>query len=689
MMSRCLLLLLATLLLSAPATGALVTPLATGPALAAAPDAGATVPLAKPLDAPVGPSFGHEEKLSTARMPTSRPFADNDPDPFAGIPFLDGGDCGTGGDAGWRHDPTPMDGPGSCEGRVGGHDWEDVYSIEVDGPRILGAGIAVTGPSVGYVCVYHNMSDFYRTLRCDDGREGAPAHTATYVATPGTWHVLVESSEELSYGLTVEIHGWETPGDCGDADAPDARDDGAFSLAGACVASLDPETDRTDWYALHVGAGEAVTLTVAPNRGLDADVCVYDAAHLVDCSIRPVGDVDRILLQPSEARDYLVKVYWWDGAGTYDVRAEPAALQDDCGSGADHGTRYVPAAIALPVACVASLDPNAGDSWDSFSMVLPDRGVRVRLDAPADGLVACLYESRSGWPVRCTSGQAGASTFAYQANVPAASFVVAVFSRTGAAAAYPLFIDPFVPTPQDDCASGRDAGNFPSTAVPLPSDGACSGALLASEGDDSDGVTFAVPPSTVRASVRGTSAEFHACLHLPLGNGRSSTHCHYTESGEIDFDVQVRYAGNVTIHVESRRSDDLAYEMEATVSAPYSDCGTGGDAHSRDEGTPPRLEPPVLRCEGKLFTRSYDLTDEYVIHAQAGQTIQVAVEVAEGLLWSACIEGNQTRACGLGTFPLGAPAVIAIPVVETGDYVIALEGASFGAVTYRMSVLVQ
>lgn len=637
-----------------------------------------------------GPVVGEPEKLSKALIPEVLTAASAAP----GLPSVSLGDCGEIGDAGSEFAPTPMSGPGSCDGTIGGDDWSDVYSIYVEGPALLSAGVSITGASPVVLCVYHEFPDNYsETARCDEAIEGSPAHTATYVEAPGTWHIRLRNwYDEVAYHLEFDVRGWATPADCGNGDAP-STSTGALPLSvpSTCEASLDPGNDDADWYALHLDAGQSATVTVVPNEDLDADLCVFEAANLtrpVDCSILSVGDIDRVLLSPALGGDYVVEVVRWDGAGPYFISVNETIPQDDCGSGMDMGSRYRSQPIALPAACAGFLDAAAGDSWDLYRFTLAERGLRVHLTTSDPDAQVCLYDRFGTWPVRCA--QSGADKgFAYLAHEAGLTWRIGVI--TDVAASYELSITQFVPLPQDDCGSGMDAPLW-IRGVLLPPDAACAGVLFVDEGDWAD--VFVVPnlsASMVDVTLRSPVETFEACLYARDTPNSYRGSCREAQNGELHLGSMLSAPGEAVIIVEAvNLTGTMPYDLTVRISPPYSDCGTGGDAAASWESTPPTLSPPVIRCEGKLFVDRGDGHDDYLIRATEGQVILVAIEQVQGRTW-ACLD--MPSGIGICSGPSGTlldtPGVIALPVTETGDYTLSLTPWVDVPSTYMLSVVVQ
>lgn len=598
-------------------------------------------------------------------------------------------DCGTGTDAGYftngTSNATPIAFPADCAGTLGqnpAYDTNDIYQVDVPRWGTLEASLALPGASNGTklgFCV-GPLPFSYATDRCAYATPGAPARVAT-AQGPGPYFAWIydSGSSPATYRLTLDLRDWTLGADCNGGDVGDTAADALLLQApAACDAFLNPRDDPVDWYAIPVDGGHAVSLTMTPNAEADFDVCLYadPAGRPLDCSVLPMGQVDRVLLAPSQGGTYYLRVVQWDGAEGYTLSAQPAAAQDDCGVGGDGGSAYHAVALALPLACSGALDPAAGDHVDLFRVPLSQGGIRATLQgASAEGaLRVCLYGPGESQPRVCGDETGVASVSVPYMSAQQGDWLVGVWALSPDAGAYTLDVAGFDPTPQDDCGSGVDAADAHAQPAPLVAPFACGGTLRLSEGDTLDRYRAALPPSSVALTFGSASPALDLCVSTP-----DVSRCYASDGGTVEIQLQALRAGNWTFSIVSKGHEDATYSLGVALGPAYDDCGTGGDAAgtgwSGATGSP--LATPAA-CHGRLYVDSGDAFDGYALHvAHDGGALVVTLRSSAPVY--VCVQpvGPGPTTCKL--YVLGAVMQeFDEEGLAAGDYVVVLE-ASLGS----------
>lgn len=425
--------------------------------------------------------------------------------------------------------------------------------------------------------------------------------------------------ENASYRLLASAHEWQLTDDCDSG--MDSTDQApiVLPLSGACEGSLNPATDVSDAYTLDLRAGEAATVTLQPNPEADFDVCAYDEAdQVVACAQAPFGRPDPIYLSPSVAQRFTIRPYIWDGAENYTLTATPTAAQDDCGTLGDAGSPQRPLARPDPFTCSGGVDGTVGDAWDFYAITIPEgTGLRFSLNTTTGFAWACLYSPTDPvYYIRCA--QPG-ETLAHLSRL-SETWLLGVYSSAGAS--YELSAGSFEPSPQNDCASGGDAPGYydPGLRVPIQPGTPCKGVVRGDEGELGDWLSIEVPDASMTIRIEAT-ADLGYCVQIG-----SSGWCNRT-SERPEFTIQTLRSSVWNVSIGGDWETSISYTVNVTLSPPYDDCGTGGDAGSWEYyDRRPRSFTTPADCEGTLAIPSGDRSDAYAVPLQFGETLLIEFE---------------------------------------------------------------
>lgn len=552
--------ILAVTILLLPAAGALQSPAAAAPR----------------EDAKLVP-FTREQMEALVESPAlaSPPVPDPDSGSLSPIALPLGllqNDCGAMRDApASRAEAVPLASSVDCLGTVAWADTADAYRFE-----------ATRGDVLDVTLTFY---DGYSLQACLTTPSGEPSRCAYGVgpagrlhwtaAESGTWFLDVVRTRGGTgggdYRLQMAARTPVTDDDCGaGADAGNSTADAvAFALPGACVGEVNSLLDAADWLAVTLTRGQAFHVTVESSGVPSA--CVRDAAGAtLDCAqdVYPpqFGEVrtSELYFEAPVDGAYHVSVHAGGppASGPYRVTFTPAARQDDCGTGADASRYAVPdAPLAPPASCSGVIAYAVGDDLDAFLFDAP-AALRVTLDVPARATL-CLLNPTGDFGACAFSWQAGETlSFPYQAAEGGRwELWVWVPFASRANFTYALTVEPFTPTPQDDCGTGRDAADD-MTHHPHVASIDCGGVLLGTEGDYADLYSFnTTEAGNVTVTATGTPGKR---LHVCMTDGRSWWHC-----AEGDGAVAVTRPTDGPAHwhvdVSSYEETDGAYTLALDV----------------------------------------------------------------------------------------------------------------------------
>lgn len=538
--------LLALLILAFPGAAA---PLVQAAAEEPVPAVGAAVPMTR------------EELLRHLDAPQPAPASEPASAPFPRLPLLGlvQTDCGQLGDApATREDAREVDAPVACDGTLAWDDVKDAYRIRADHGDLITANVTSNAPSQVEVCLFAPSGE--KTL-C--GREFNRLRWTAHET--GDWTAIVSVDrnrffESKGYQLALAVVAPPTPDDC--ATGTDAGDGlaGAIRLhvSDVCAGYVNARLDPTDAYALALAAGEAVSVSMAPEDGLYTHACLHvaDGMVLVDCVW---GKGQAYLMAPSSGDHLLtVRSHHPSVTGSYVLHVDPAPPQDDCGAGIDAASFHPAAVPTPPVECGALLAEALGDDLDVFRFQGPE-AVRLVLESQGTGeFGACLFApEQEGACVRSRAGESFTLPLMAVAAGEWELWVVAWPFDVKADVSYAFRLESFTPAPQDDCGSGRDAASGNWTA-PLPESGACGGILRLSDGDWHDGYTFEIPQAgTVTANVTLASPDATAWVCLYAGSWQCDE-----SRGSVSLTVQASAGVTGQLHVSPGwQPEESSYEV--------------------------------------------------------------------------------------------------------------------------------
>ncbi|HLF16824.1 MAG TPA: hypothetical protein VI796_05270 [Candidatus Thermoplasmatota archaeon] len=528
------------------------------------------------------------------------------------------------------------------------------------------------------------------------------------VAMAGEWKVEVLRHEGFgTYRLRAMVGEY----DCGQVgDAPDdswaSRDAGELDVD--CVGTLplrvpDPHQaaqarDPGDSYRFWAPEGQIVTVTVSsPPEDGDFDFCLHqdngDPLWPYWCSQAGGAVPETVRYQTDGAGYWVVVVTHKSGSHLYRLQASGEDA-NDCGLGHDaSGSMHTPdARQAGDTPCAGTIP--IGDYYDHYAATGTIAGGDLIVTLEADegaGFYFCILDP-SGNEYPCEEVESGDSATVARTNVGQSPGWRVRINMNGAFGGYRLTIQ--TPGPQNDCGTGRDAGDQVAAAdwpIFQPSlhygTNQCSGQLRPGDRGDWFKVSLQAREGLKATMTPAPGADFRVCILRPdtgiiaCGNQPAGQ----AETVEVAPGLTSTAAGVYYITVVPV-SGSGAYGLQVVYTAapalPQNDCNSGSDA----EASSPSLVLETT-CSGELpaTTTDEDWYDFYV-HGASSFTIQVQ---NSGGAVSYCLSG-----AGHGAICGSANSGQAVQVAKDGwcDWGIRLFGdattTSAGA-TYTVTLAVQ
>lgn len=297
--------------------------------------------------------------------------------------------------------------------------------------------------------------------------------------------------------------------------------------------------------------------------------------------------------------------------------------QNDCQSGRDAPPTREGAVNGTPNVRCQGQFPDWSDTVDWFQWYVPHASSMklVLSSGAAAENRACVH--RPSGPLIVCSSAAYDETFVSQEY---GWFAVEVSAnRPYYTGAYITNLS-WTPTPDNDCASGADAGNLPANATNLSRSQGCEGGITYVH--DADWYAVPVAAGEVARVLLRTPAAGLACVVDETGTSHPCGAAHVrtaTSAGHLRFRVENATFGAYTFDVDARAE---------------SDCGEPRDASLAD---------PVVRPAGTCsaaFLLPEDVEDAYAIDVPASRVLRIQLPDATSSM-RACLvrpDGSQ-RAC--------------------------------------------
>lgn len=349
------------------------------------------------------------------------------------------------------------------------------------------------------------------------------------------------------------------------------------------------------------------------------------------------------------------------------VPALPA--EDSCAADGDASdVSSAPEPLESPAVCSGTV--TVLDAADHYGFeATAGKRVDIALSASEDAYQACAFgPEMTGWGCRTVTGS---SRLVFTA-LDSGPHRLSILRGASATAGYGFALAVAEPPAQDDCGSGRDAGDVARAPLAATLPIVCEGAFVDAY-DTHDWYAFDVVGSaSLRLAVSSTSgAGASACLVRPsgaIGPCTSSTALVINpEPGIWKLSLRPTPAG---------QAGGYALAVEVLPASAQDDCGSGRDA-GLDAATAVRLTLPA-DCSG-LMGMPYDSGDGYLIHAEAGELLDVALSTSTPR--SLCLRGPE----GIVQCDWGSGAISHL-VRDAGDHLLTVFAGSAGNASYALTV---
>ncbi|HVM45370.1 MAG TPA: hypothetical protein VM582_05490, partial [Candidatus Thermoplasmatota archaeon] len=537
-------------------------------------------------------------------------------------------DCGAARDAS-AGSPVTLGAPFTCAGsHLLPEDIEDSYAFNVTTTRVVRATVTSTAAGARACIVDPAGAD----VAC--GPAGA---ARTWLASPGTWRVRVESdtsAEIRAYTLSLTL---PAQNDCGSGRDASATAPVALVVPFACDGGHLHPGDVEDTYAFNVTGSRVLRASVVSSApGARACLVQPDGADAV-CA--PAGSPHTWLASPGAWR---LRVESDSGA---DLRAYSVALVElppmDCGAARD-ASADAPVHLMGAVACAGGmLHPD--DILDAYTFdVGAATNLSLNLTSAVDGIALCLHAPDGRASCR------GPGAPSQHALVPG-RWRVEVAAPTGPDARSYGFGLQF-PGGAPDCGTGGDLPSAGAVAFDLPL--SCWGVLGGADTADSWSVVANAGASLDVEVTPMPGFLLQACVREPLG----AETCTASPGPGLPARLARTLTQNGTHAV--RVVGDGAYGGYAIAIAGAAEpdgCGGAG----RDAGVGADaiwLNETLLSCTGGV-ARSTDAADEYIIPQTRRGTMRVVVTPHDPMRTSGLMlcPGSGVGGSSCAQYPFSAP----------------------------------
>lgn len=379
------------------------------------------------------------------------------------------------------------------------------------------------------------------------------------------------------------------------------RDHGSFPVPGDCTDSLNlTDTDRQYSIVAPAGRTLVVRVTMTPESRDDWRACLSHVSQGSLCRTGLTGETVTLPTAVAQDATYSLRLVSHLSNATFRVSAAAHAwtLGDDCATGGDLSPED-----ALPLAeggsCAGSLNP-VDDLADGYSLALaPGEAATVRLQPNPEADFDMCARDGSGVVVSCALRPFGESDPLYLSPAAGGSFLLDPYVFNGAEG-YTVTLEPAAP--QDDCATGGDAGSR-QRALRVPGPFACAGLLDPDAGDAWDVYALDLPAGGIRLGF-DSGPDAYACLY-PAADSWAVACVRGVD------DVTYLAAGNESwlVAVYAYEAGAYGLRVDSFVPTPQDDCGSGTDAQDWRSTTHVPFEAPGS-CAGALLADEGDLQDK-------------------------------------------------------------------------------
>lgn len=538
-------------------------------------------------------------------------------------------DCGTGQDAG-ASTALVVALPADCvsDFSTAANDTSDRYGFDV----AAGTPVRVENDGEARVCL-RDPADVAHG--CLDAGPSAVLSTLSDVA--GRWTLDATHAQNDVYSFEIETR----HDDCAlgidvGNNAASARN---VTAPFTCGGTISPTGDAADWFAVSAPRGALVTASVT-GASIPVQLCLREPGQVAcdpaSVAIGSAGGNVNLEVTPTAQ------------GGSYAI-ALTVAPQNDCGLGADLGNNATDAhRVTLVATCDAILYP-VGDETDHLvANATIGALIEANVTPGAASAIACL----------ATDTATSCSSSATSLVSPGGDARLALTRAAGSGAyAFGLRV-----TPQNDCASGRDAA--PSWAVPVTSGAACAGAFPAWLDPEDEYMLHVAAGQRFKTTL--STSPHEQCQIAPSS---ATLAC---ASGASVIDTLVATAGAHRMRIAREATGAYSALLEALPT----DCGIDTDASdTRADATP--LAPGAM-CGGSVALEVGDANDWY----RVSTLLPAALVTNKGPSWLTACTTDLTGGTVCVPIPARGAAVIAARPGPTGWHLqLRADGPSEYAIT--------
>jgi len=468
-------------------------------------------------------------------------------------------DMGTGGDAGNSISTATEISSGSGIGYIDAQtDTDDYYKVSVSSGQTISASMT---PPLGsdFDLELYNSS---QSLVDSSALGGSQTDSVEAVASSaGDYYIHVEQwCGSGIYSMIVTVTGGATQNDMGtNTDAGNSISTSAEISSGSGIGYIDAQTDTDDYYKVHVGSGQTISVEMTPPPGSDFDLELYNPSQLlVDSSALGGSQTDSVEAVASSAGDYYIHVEQWSGSGIYSmtVTVTGGATQNDANSNGDAGNTFAQALTIEAGSYTGFIDST--DTNDYYKVSLSSgQMILVSLTPPAGSdFDLYLYNPSQSQVASSTLGGSQTDTVSYVAT-SSGDYYIRIKQWSGSGV-YSFTVWLSSVATQNDWSSGTDAGNSRDQALAI-SPGSGTGYLDSTDTDDYYKITTTSSGGIDLILAPPTGSDFDLYLYdsngIPVASstlsGSQTDTINYTATSAGDWYIRVHlYSGEGTYSLQ-------------------------------------------------------------------------------------------------------------------------------------------
>ncbi|PIU13223.1 MAG: hypothetical protein COT21_02340, partial [Hadesarchaea archaeon CG08_land_8_20_14_0_20_51_8] len=298
-------------------------------------------------------------------------------------------------------------------------DTDDYYKVSVSSGQTI--SVEMTPPSGSDFDL--ELYDSSQSLVDSSALGGSQTDSVEAVASSaGDYYIHVEQwSGSGIYSMIVTVTGGATQNDMGtNTDAGNSISVSAEISSRSGTGYIDAQTDTDDYYKVHVGSGQTISVEMAPPSGSDFDLELYNPSQsLVDSSTLGGSQTDSVEATATSTGYYYIHVEQWSGSGIYSmaVTVTGGTAQNDANSGQDAGNSFVQALAIEAGSYTGFVDSTDTDDCYKLMNLSSGQTIWVSLIPPyGSDFDLYLYDPNQTSVASSTQGGSQADTVSYVAT---------------------------------------------------------------------------------------------------------------------------------------------------------------------------------------------------------------------------------------------------------------------------------